>query len=114
MIADEEDRRKQRIIITAKCEEFCRKNENESGEIMKIIIVYSSQTGFTKRYANWLAEELGADVITLADAKKRDSRYFDDADGIIYGGWAMGEMISHSYDIADKKFIMPIVRYFRG
>lgn len=176
---------------------------------MKIIIVYSSQTGFTERYANWLAEELEADVITLAEAKKRDSRYFDEADGIIYGGWAMGgkivnsewftkripawkgkkmalfcvgaspnenpdvevslknalteeehkcakvfycqgglsyekmklpyklamkafasmirkkkdadekektmgEMISHSYDIADKKFIMPIVRYFKG
>ena len=30
MISDKEDRRKQRIIITAKCEEFCRKNEKES------------------------------------------------------------------------------------
>ena len=26
---------------------------------------------------------------------------------------AMGEMISHSYDITDRKFIMPIVMYFR-
>lgn len=25
----------------------------------------------------------------------------------------MGEMISHSYDISDRKFIMPIVSYLR-
>lgn len=25
----------------------------------------------------------------------------------------MGEMISHSYDISDKKYIMPIVKYLR-
>lgn len=176
---------------------------------MKTIIVYSSQTGFTKRYADWLAEELGADAITLDEAKKQNNQYFDDADAIIYGGWAMGgkvvnsewftqripkwkgkklvlfcvgaspsetpdvevalhnaltdeerkyakafycqggiayekmklpfklamkafasmvrkkkdateqekemgEMISHSYDIADKKYIMPIVEYVRG
>ncbi|MBO5485878.1 MAG: flavodoxin [Eubacterium sp.] len=63
---------------------------------MKTIIVYSSQTGFTKRYADWLAEELGAEVITLAEAKKKNSQYFDDAEGIIYGGWAMGGNIVNS------------------
>ena len=176
---------------------------------MKSIIIYSSQTGFTKRYAEWLAQELEADVITIAEAKKQSNEYFDEADEIIYGGWAMGgkivnsewftqripawkgkklvlfcvgaspneipevevalhnaltdeerkyarafycqggisyekmklpsklamkafaamvrnkknatdqekdmgEMISHSYDISDKKFIMPIVKYLRG
>ncbi len=63
---------------------------------MKTIIVYSSQTGFTKRYADWLAQELGAEVITLAEAKKQNSGYFDDAEGIIYGGWAMGGKIVNS------------------
>ncbi|MBO5278464.1 MAG: flavodoxin [Lachnospiraceae bacterium] len=63
---------------------------------MKTIIVYSSQTGFTKRYADWLAEKLRADVMTLAEAKKQDNKYFDDADGIIYGGWAMGGKIVNS------------------
>ena len=176
---------------------------------MKSIIIYSSQTGFTKRYAEWLAQELEADVITIAEAKKQGNGYFEEADEIIYGGWAMGgkivnsewftqripawkgkklvlfcvgaspneipevvvalhnaltdeerkyarafycqggisyekmklpsklamkafaamvrnkknatdqekdmgEMISHSYDISDKKFIMPIVKYLRG
>ena len=60
---------------------------------MKTLIVYTSQTGFTKRYADWLAEELQADVMTLEEAKKQDTQYFDTADVIIYGGWAMGGKI---------------------
>ena len=31
MISDERDRRKQRIVITKKCNDFCRKNEKECG-----------------------------------------------------------------------------------
>ena len=31
MIPDERDRRKQRIVITEKCNDFCRKNETECG-----------------------------------------------------------------------------------
>ena len=63
---------------------------------MKTIIVYSSQTGFTKRYADWLAEELGTVAITLAEAKKQSDQYFEDADAIIYGGWAMGGKVVNS------------------
>ena len=63
---------------------------------MKVISVYSSQTGFTKRYADWLAEELGAEAITLAEAKKLNSHYFADYDAIVYGGWAMGGKIVNS------------------
>lgn len=63
---------------------------------MKTIIVYSSQTGFTKRYAEWLAEELGADAIPLTEAKKQDDRFFEDADAIVYGGWAMAGKIVDS------------------
>ncbi len=63
---------------------------------MKTIIVYSSQTGFTKRYVDWLSEELNADVVTIADAKKKNDNYFADADVIIYGGWAMGGKIVNS------------------
>lgn len=63
---------------------------------MKTIIVYSSQTGFTKKYAQWLAEELAADVIPLSDAKKKGEDYFAPADAIIYGGWAMGGNIVKS------------------
>ena len=37
---------------------------------MKTLITYSSQTGFTKKYATWLSEELKADCIPLKEAKK--------------------------------------------
>ena len=60
---------------------------------MKTIIVYSSQTGFTKRYAEWLAEKLNADIMTIKDARKKDDKYFEPYDAIIYGGWLAVEKI---------------------
>lgn len=38
---------------------------------MKTIVIYNSQTGFTKRYAQWIAEETGADCLELSTAKKK-------------------------------------------
>ena len=29
---------------------------------MKTLVVYTSQTGFTKRYAQWIAERMEADL----------------------------------------------------
>ena len=63
---------------------------------MKTIIVYSSQTGFTKRYAQWLAETLDAEIMPIETAKKKSIDYFEDADEIVYGGWAMGGKIVNS------------------
>ena len=39
---------------------------------MKTLIVYTSQTGFTQRYAEWLAEEMKADILNLKEAQKKD------------------------------------------
>ena len=63
---------------------------------MKTIIIYSSQTGFTEKYAHWMAEELEADIVTLPEAKKKSDDFFDSADVIIYGGWALGGKIVNS------------------
>lgn len=52
---------------------------------MKTMIIYHSQTGFTKRYAEWIAEAAGADCLTLSAAKKRD---FTAYEAIIFGSWA--------------------------
>lgn len=38
---------------------------------MKTAIIYHSQTGFTKRYAEWIAEAAGADCFDLAEAKRK-------------------------------------------
>ena len=38
---------------------------------MKTIVIYHSQTGFTKRYAEWIAQEAGADCLELSAAKRK-------------------------------------------
>ena len=58
---------------------------------MKTAVVYTSQTGFTKRYAEWIAERTGGDAIELGDAKKKDLSGYD---AIVYGGWACAGSIS--------------------
>lgn len=58
---------------------------------MKTIVIYNSQTGFTKRYAGWIAKETGADCLELSAAKKRDLSAYK---AIIFGGWACAGGIS--------------------
>lgn len=58
---------------------------------MKTTVIYNSQTGFTKRYAEWIAEAAGADCLTLSIAKKKDLTAYE---AIIYGGWACAGSIS--------------------
>ena len=52
---------------------------------MKTIVIYTSQTGFTKRYAKWIAKAAGADCLELSAAKKKDLASYE---AIIFGGWA--------------------------
>ena len=58
---------------------------------MKTIVIYTSQTGFTKRYAQWIADAAGAECLELSEAKKKDLTSYD---AIIYGGWACAGGIS--------------------
>ena len=58
---------------------------------MKTIVIENSQTGFTKRYAEWIAEAAGADCLELSAAKKKDLAAYD---AIIFGGWACAGNIS--------------------
>ena len=56
---------------------------------MKTLIIYTSQTGFTKRYAEWIAEKMSGDLLDLKDAQKKNMDFFENYDAICYGGWAM-------------------------
>ena len=56
---------------------------------MKTLVIYTSQTGFTKRYAQWLADEMKADIYDLKDAKKKEASFYDAYDAIVYAGWIM-------------------------
>jgi len=56
---------------------------------MKTLVIYTSQTGFTKRYAEWIADRMNGIILDLKEAQKKGSEYFDEFDAICYGGWAM-------------------------
>lgn len=58
---------------------------------MRTIVIYNSQTGFTKRYAEWIAEAAGADCLALAEAKKKNLAEYE---AIVFGGWACAGGIS--------------------
>lgn len=58
---------------------------------MKTIVIYNSQTGFTKRYAQWIAEATNADCLELSAAKNKSLTAYE---AIIFGGWACAGGIS--------------------
>ena len=58
---------------------------------MKTVVIYNSQTGFTKRYAQWIAEAAGADCFELSEAKKKNITAYE---AVIFGGWACAGGIS--------------------
>jgi len=58
---------------------------------MKTIVIYNSQTGFTKQYARWIATAAEADCLELSAAKKKN---MDTYEAIIFGGWACAGSIS--------------------
>ena len=57
---------------------------------MKTIVIYNSKTGFTKQYANWIAEALSCPCEPLKSVSAAELQGFDK---IIFGGWIMGNMI---------------------
>ena len=51
---------------------------------MKTIVSYNSQTGFTKQYAQWIAQELQCDSISL---QRINEIALSEFDTIIFGSW---------------------------
>lgn len=49
----------------------------------QIAVIYKSKYGSTKKYAEWLAEELGADLI---ERRKADAATLKNYDVVVYGG----------------------------
>ncbi|MCY6372194.1 flavodoxin domain-containing protein [Clostridium ganghwense] len=63
---------------------------------MKTVVIYKSKTGFTKRYSEWIAEELSADIF---EASKVTLNIIKNYDTVIYGGSL------YAVDINGVKFI---------
>ena len=54
------------------------------------MVTYQSKTGFTKKYAEWISEELKCDN---KEIKKVSKGEIEEYDLVIHGGWIMGGMI---------------------
>lgn len=57
---------------------------------MNTIVIYESKTGFTAQYAQWIAEELGCESVSLKQITKENLNQYDK---IIFGGRIMANMI---------------------
>ena len=56
---------------------------------MKTLVVYTSQTGFTKRYAQWISERVSADLFDIKDVQNENGSFFRRYDSIVYAGWCV-------------------------
>lgn len=77
---------------------------------MKTIVLYKSKSGFVKKYAQWIAEELSADIF---DASEVDTDRLASYDTLVFGGslHAVGingiKIIKKNFDkIKDKNLII--------
>lgn len=57
---------------------------------MKVLILYSSKTGFSKRYAQWLAEALNCPAIPFKDRKSVNGNDYEKI--ILFGGLYADQM----------------------
>lgn len=49
---------------------------------MNILLIYKSKTGFTKRYAEWISQEIDCKVVDISNIENIDFKYYD---LIVYG-----------------------------
>ena len=75
---------------------------------MKAIVVYKSKTGYTKKYAEWIAEELGCDIkenASLADIVDYDTVI---CGGGVYAGMVNGAkfIVKNLNRLSGKKLIL--------
>lgn len=57
---------------------------------MKKVVIYQSGTGFTAKYAGWIAEKLGCEAKEYKTVKPNELTGYD---LVVYGGWIMGGMV---------------------
>lgn len=72
---------------------------------MKTLVLYKTSSGFTRKCAEWIAEELSADIFDVA---KFDANKLDDYDNVVYGGSL------HAVGIIGVKFITKNLDRLKG
>lgn len=76
---------------------------------MKAIVVYRSKTGFVKKYADWIAEELSTKAVPGDEIKVEDLKNYDTIifGGGLYAGGINGiKLIKKNLDKLDGKNIV--------
>ena len=58
---------------------------------MKTAVVYHSQTGFTKRYARWIAEAAKADCFEVSEVRGKELSGYE---AIVFGSWVCAGSVS--------------------
>ena len=58
---------------------------------MKTAVVYHSQTGFTKRYAQWIAEAAKADCFEVSEVRGKELSGYE---AIVFGSWVCAGSVS--------------------
>ena len=71
------------IAFSAVCTSSYAKNS-------KCIVIYESQTGFTAKYAQWIAQELGCECKYRKDIASDELKNYET---VIYGGWIRANKI---------------------
>ena len=79
---------------------------------MKAVIIYNSKQGFTKKYANWLAKEIRADVKEFSTNIK-----VKDYETIIFASWMRAGFVDKidwlkKQNTNDKKVIVLVTGVF--
>ncbi|HZK34623.1 MAG TPA: flavodoxin domain-containing protein [Bacillota bacterium] len=67
--------------------------------MVKKLVIYNSKTGFTKKYAEWIAEGSAADIRTLKEAKRMELFKYE---VIVFGSWCMGGSLAKLKWFANK------------
>lgn len=76
---------------------------------MNILVVYKSKTGFTRKYAEWIARELSGEIHSYTKISKK---MLENADIVIYGGslHAVGiegiKLITQNLDVLKEKEVI--------
>ena len=76
--------------------------------IMKKVIVYNSKTGFTKKYAEWMAEELQCDTRPF----QKDMESLKEYELVVFGGGIMAGKVNgldqfrNKMDVKKQKLIV--------
>lgn len=81
----------------------------------EIVTIYTSETGMTKQYAEWISQELGSDCLILEEVTAEE---FLHADLIVFGagvrGGRMRKLKSFHYKLKKSGWTGPVVYFATG